>query len=75
MAVLTIDSARLQRSKDVENAIASGLLEGLEPSPEAAAIFERYVDGELTLEQMGAAIEAQAERNYGPVRLPRDERP
>jgi hypothetical protein len=75
MAVLTIDPVRTQRAKDVENALASGRLEGLAPSAEAASIFQRYVDGELTLEQMGAAIEAHAEREYGPVRLPRNQRP
>jgi hypothetical protein len=58
----------------MENAIASGRLEGLEPSAGAQQIFQRYVDGELTLEQMGAAIDQFADREYGPVRLPGNER-
>ena len=74
MAVLT-DRGRASRAREVENALATGRLEGLEPSPGAKAIFERYVDGELTLEQMGAAIDAFADREYGPVRLPGHERP
>jgi hypothetical protein len=73
MAVLT-DRGRTSRAKEIENAIASGRLEGLEPSAGAHEIFQRYVDGELTLEQMGAAIDEFADRQYGPVRLPGNER-
>jgi len=65
---------REQRVRDIENALASGRIEGLEPSSEALAIFQRYIDGELTLEQMGSAIDEHADREYGPVRLPRNER-
>ena len=60
------------RARVMESALASGRLEGLEPSDEAKAIFQRYADGELTLEQMGRAIDEYADRRYGPVRLPRD---
>lgn len=63
-----------ERAREIENALASGRLEGLEPSPEAMAIFQRYIDGDLTLEQMGAAIDEHADREYGPVRLPGNER-
>lgn len=69
------DRAREQRAKEIENSLASGRMEGLEPSPEAMAIFQRYIDGELTLEQMGAAIDKHADRTYGPVRLPGHDRP
>ena len=74
MAVITSDWTREKRAQDIENALASGRLEGLEPSPEALAIFQRYINGELTLEQMGAAIDEHADREYGPVHLPRNER-
>jgi hypothetical protein len=74
MAVLT-DRARETRAREIENATASGRLEGLEPSAGAKEIFQRYVEGELTLEQMGAAIDEFADREYGPVRLPGHERP
>ena len=74
MAVLT-DRARETRAREVENAIATGRLEGLEPSAGAHEIFQRYIDGELTLEQMGAAIDEFADREYGPVCLPGNERP
>jgi hypothetical protein len=74
MAVVTADRARAQRAREVENALASVRMEGLEPSPEALAIFERYVDGELTSKEMGRALDTLLDSKYGPVRLPRDER-
>jgi hypothetical protein len=72
--VITTDRAREQRAREIDNSLASGRLEGLEPSAEAMAIFQSYIEGKLTLEQMGAAIDEYADREYGPVRLPRNER-
>ena len=63
-----------ERARQMDDALASVRMEGLEPSDEAKAIFERHVDGELTEAEMGAAIDALHDRKYGPVRLPRDER-
>lgn len=74
MAVIATDQARAQRAREVENALATGRLEGLEPSREAMAIYQRYIDGELTLKQMGAAIDDLADREYGSVRLPGNKR-
>lgn len=51
MAVITSGQTREQRARDIENCLASGRMEGLEPSAGAMAIFQRYVDGELTLKQ------------------------
>lgn len=73
MAVLT-DHTQASRAREVENALASGRMEGLEPSAGAKEIFQRYIDGELTLERMGAAIDQFADREYGPVRLPGNQR-
>lgn len=70
-----VDPKRAQRESVIENAVASVRLEGLEPSNEAMAIFQRYVDGELTMDEMGQAMEEYADRKYGPVRLPRHQRP
>ena len=67
------ESGRAQRAKEVENALASVRMEGLEPSDAAKAIFQRYVDGELTSEEMDRAFEAYLDREYGPVRLSRNE--
>jgi len=54
--------------------MASLRTEGLEPSEETKALFQRYVDGELTSEELDLAFEAYLEREYGPVRLPGNER-
>lgn len=59
----------------MEDSLASVRMEGLEPSDEAKAIFQRYVDGELTLQEMGRAIQEHLDHDYGPGRLPRNERP
>ena len=69
------DQTRANRLDNVRQALASVRLEGLEPGDEAKAIFSRYVEGELTLEQMGAEIEALHDREYGPIHQSRDERP
>lgn len=69
MPVLT-DHDQEVRAREIENALASVRMEGLEPSAGAKTIFQRYVDGELTMEQMGAAMQRYADQEYGPVRLP-----
>lgn len=56
MAVAVVDKAREQRSQLIAN------------SP-AAAIFEPFMDGELTMERMRIAIDEYADVEHGPVRL------
>jgi len=73
MAAKTMDRTRMQREREVENALASVRMEGLEPSVEARRIFQRYVDGDLTLEEMGRSVDQLLDRQYGPVRLSRNE--
>ena len=63
---------RAKREQDYRQAVASLRLEGLAPGVEANAIFQRYVDGELMLDEMGAEIDRLHERQLGPVRLSRD---
>jgi hypothetical protein len=63
---------RARRLETIENAMASVRIEGQEPSDEAKAVFNRYVAGETTLAEMGAEIDALADRLYGPVRLSGD---
>jgi hypothetical protein len=58
---------RAKRLDEVRQALASVRMEGLEPGDEAQSIYRRYVDGELTLQEMGAEIEALHDREYGPV--------
>ena len=74
MAVTTSDRARELRAKEIEEALATGRLEGLEPSAGAMGIFQRYIEGELTAEELRAALDEYADREYGPVRLPGNER-
>ena len=73
MAVTTLDQTRIQREREVENALASVRMEGLEPSAEAKDIFQRYVEGDLTLKEMGRTVDQLLDRQYGPVRLPRND--
>jgi len=69
------EQERARRQSEVSQALASVRLEGLEPGGEALSICQRYVDGELTIEQMGAQIEALHDREYGPGPLSGDDRP
>ena len=64
------DRAKEQRVREITNALATVRIEGLEPSAEAQAIFQRYVEGELTSGEMGRSIDQLLDREYGPVRLP-----
>jgi hypothetical protein len=75
MSVTTVDPTRIQRVREVENAVASVRMEGLEISSEAKAIFQRYTDGEVTSEELDRTFDQYLDRKYGPVRLPRHECP
>ncbi|HXE62818.1 MAG TPA: hypothetical protein VN519_04725 [Bryobacteraceae bacterium] len=57
MAASAIDQPRAEREREVEDALASVRMEELEPPEEALAIFQRYVEGGVTLEEMGAPAE------------------
>ena len=64
------DQERAARRFGVENAMASVRLEGLEPTDGAKAIFERYVSGELTMDEAGEAIRALHVRKPMPADAP-----
>ena len=68
MAKLT-DKERAERRASVSQSLASVRLEGLEPTAEAKAIFERYAEGELTLDEMGQEIQALNARQFGSVHV------
>ena len=53
------------RLEDYRQAIASLRLEGLKPGDEAKAIFRQYVNGELSLAEMGVEIDKLHERQFG----------
>ena len=78
MATAVAPITKQERAKRLEiyrNALASLRLEGLEPDDQTKAFYQRYVDGELTLAEVGAAIDELNAREFGPVSLPRNERP
>ena len=54
------DRLRRQRAHDVARALESLHLEGSNVDPETMAIVQRYVDGEITIEELTAAIEARS---------------
>jgi hypothetical protein len=74
MSIKTLNQTRLQREREVENALASVRMEGLEPPEEAKSVFQRYVEGDLSLEEMGRTVDQLLERQYGPGRLSRNQR-
>jgi hypothetical protein len=47
-------------------------LEGLEPTAAAKAVFDRYVAGEVTTEELAAEIRALNAREFGSVHVPWD---
>ena len=72
MVVGVIDqAARQERKREVENAVASVRMEGLEITAEAEALFQQYIDGELTSDELDRAFDRYFDRKYGPVRLSR----
>lgn len=72
---LITEAEQIQRQREIDNAIASVRLEGLEPSDGAKAIYQRYVDGELSSDEKAKAFQEFLDREYGPVRLPGHKRP
>jgi antitoxin VbhA-like protein len=69
-----IEQERAKRLDIVRQALSSVRLEGLEPGPEVHSIYRRYIDGELTLEQMGVEIDALHDTEYGSVPVSRNGR-
>ncbi len=63
---------RTERRARVARAVASVRLEGLEPSGAAEAVFDRYVSGELTAQEMTAEIRALNAWDLGPIHLSGD---
>jgi len=70
MAVTTIDRTRTQREREVENALASVRMEGLEISSEARAMFQQYVDDALSSEELDRAFNRYFDRKYDPYFSP-----
>ena len=65
------DQERSDRKARIGRAMGSVRLEGLEPTDAATSIFERYISGELTIDEMGSEIRELNAREFGPVHLSR----
>ena len=64
------DQERTERQARVARALASVRLEGLEPTDAAKAVFDRYVAGELSTQDMAAEIQALNAREFRPIHVP-----
>ena len=59
--VLTPDiSQREERRRIIDSALGTTLAEGVSPGPEVLALSERYVNGEITMKELGTAIRAMS---------------
>lgn len=69
------DAERLRRAEYVHEALATLRLEGLEPSAEAKSLAQQYVDGALSLAQLGHVIRRLHDRSLHLPRHKRSEKP
>jgi hypothetical protein len=51
---------RAHRRRIVDSALGTTLAEGVSPGPEVIALSERYVAGEITLQELGTAVRAMS---------------
>jgi hypothetical protein len=66
---------RTRRARVYEEALASVRLEGFDLDEQVKALYRRYIDGELTLAEVGREIDELDDREFGPVSLSRHKRP
>ena len=66
------DRERTERQARVVRAVASVRIEGLEPTETARAVFDRYIAGDLTAQEMAAEIRALNARQFGPLHVSGD---
>jgi hypothetical protein len=61
-APLPADSVaqREDRRRSIDSALGTTLAEGVSPGPEVLALAERYVAGEITLQEMGSLVRAMS---------------
>jgi hypothetical protein len=76
LAIHPITAAeRARRTRVYEEAVASIRLEGFDLDEQVQELYQRYIDGELTLAEVGGAIDAIDDREFGPVSVSRHQRP
>lgn len=66
---------RARRTRVYEEALASVRLEGFELDKQTKALYQPYIEGELTLAEVERAINQLDNREFGPLPLPRHRRP
>jgi hypothetical protein len=49
-------SLKEHRREIIDSALGTTLAEGVSPGPEVIALSERYVEGEITLQEFGASV-------------------
>lgn len=71
-----MDTSREQRQRYVEQTNASMRLSGFEPDADMLELQQRYIDGEITIQDMldwGAALGRQFQRQEGQdIPIPKD---
>jgi hypothetical protein len=63
------EQERAERQAAAAKALASVRLEGLEPTESAKAVFQRYVSGQLTVDELVQEIQTLNAREFGPLRV------
>jgi hypothetical protein len=58
-------AARQERERHATNSISILMSNGPAPSPESVELMQRYVDGELTLDQVDELTRARLQAKYG----------
>lgn len=54
-----MDTTRQDREKQVKQTLANGALEGMKPNPQFRALLDRYIDGEISLDDAIEYAKAQ----------------
>jgi hypothetical protein len=73
--VSTTERERAVREEAYREAVANLRLEGLEMDQEAKGIFQRHIDGEITVEEFRAAINDLNDRKFRPLPVSGNGRP
>jgi hypothetical protein len=55
-----VELQRAQRRRIIESAMGTTLAEGVSPGPEVSALAERYVAGEITLQELGTSVRSMS---------------
>jgi len=56
----TDELQRKERRRIIDSALGTTLAEGVSPGPEVIALSERYVAGEITLQELGVSVRAMS---------------